>query len=234
MTRGPLAGVDGCRDGWVVARAERWPCAHAPELAACKSFVDVLAATAACDVVMVDMPIGLPDGATPRACDLEAQEILGKAGKKSVFPAPPRPALGATTPVAFQARHRRVRGKGAPVPLWGIVPKIREVDAAMTPGVQRRVMEFHPELAWRRLAGAALTSKRTAAGLAARARLLARSIPGVGDLVRNRPRPARRDDVLDALVGLVVAADVAAGRGRRTIRDEPPRDARGLRMEIWC
>lgn len=234
MTRGPIAGVDGCRGAWLVARAERWPCAHVPELVLCKSFVDVLAATAACDAVMVDMPIGLPDGATPRACDLQAQEILGKAGKRSLFPAPPRSTLRAQTPVEFQARYRRERGKGAPVPLWGIVPKIREVDAAMTPGVQRRVMEFHPELAWRRLAGAPLPSKRAAAGLDARARLLARSIPGVGGLVRNRPRPARRDDVLDALVGVVVAAHVAAGCGRRTARDEPPLDARGLRMEIWC
>lgn len=233
MTPGALAGVDGCRGAWLVARAARWPCTHAPALLVCKTFVDVLAATAACDVVMVDMPIGLPDGAPERACDLEARDILGPAGKKSVFPAPPRSALGATTPVAFQALHRRTRGKGAPVPLWGIVPKIREVDAAMSPSVQRRIMEAHPELAWRRLAGTPMPSKRTDAGLAARTRLLRRTIPGVDGLVRHRPRPARPDDVLDALVCVLVAADFAAGRARRTTRQAPPRDARGLRMEIW-
>ena len=199
----------------------------------CKRFVDVLAATAACDVVMVDMPIGLPDGARPRACDLQAQDMLGAAAKKSVFPAPPRSSLGASTPVQFQALYRQARGKGAPVPLWGIVPKILEVDAAMTANLQSRVREFHPELAWRRLAGSALPSKRTHAGVVARARLLSSSLRDVDDLVRGRPRPARRDDALDALVGLVVAAEAAAGQARRTASAEPPRDARGLRMEVW-
>ena len=227
-----IAGVDGCRGGWLVARAGGWPCDRAPELLVGRTFNDVLTMTAACDIVMVDMPIGLPDGATPRRCDIEAQDMLGRAGRHSVFPAPPRSALTAATPTAFQALYRRACGKGAPVPLWGIVPKILEVDAAMSPGLQDRIREVHPELAWRRLAGSILPSKKTGAGLEARVRLLSSSIHGIDELLRSCPRGARPDDVLDALVGLSVAADVAAGQTRRTGREEPPRDARGLRMEI--
>jgi predicted RNase H-like nuclease len=233
MTRRPIAGVDGCRGHWLVARSPRWPCDRPPDLLVCKAFADVLAATAACDVVTVDMPIGLPDGAAPRACDMEAWALLGGAGKKSVFPAPPRSTLGARTPLMFQALYRQACGKGAPVPLWGIVPKIVEVDAAMSASLQSRIREFHPELAWRRLAGTMLPSKRTDAGVAARARLLSASIRNVHALVLNPPRPARRDDVLDALIGVLVAADAAAGQAERAPSENPAHDARGLRMEIW-
>lgn len=228
-----VAGVDGCRGGWLVARAQRCPRQWLPELFVCDRFMDVLHETSGCAIVMVDIPIGLPDDAAPRSCDMEAQRMLGKRGRNSVFPAPPRSALTATTAVEFQALYRQARGTGAPLPLWGIVAKLREVDVAMSPGIQHRVKEVHPEVAWRRLAGSRLPSKKTDAGIAARTRLLSAFIGNVDELVRHPPRHARRDDVLDALVGLVVAADAATGRGRRTCAEEPPCDARGLRMETW-
>ena len=95
-------------------------------------------------------------------------------------------------------------------------------------------MEFHPELVWMRFGGRVLASKHTLPGLRERAALLRGSVP---DLDATPPddivRYARRDDVLDALVGLAVSADIAAGRGRRLPQGEPPLDAHGLRMEIW-
>ena len=45
---------------------------------------------------------------------------------------------------------------------------------------------------------------------------------------------ASKDDVLDALVGLSVAMRIANGAYRgRLPEDDPPRDDRGLQMEIW-
>lgn len=228
-----IAGVDGCRGGWVVALSEDWPCVRRPALRLCEDFTLVLGTTAACDVVVVDMPIGLPRGATLRACDIAAKGMLGPCASR-VFLSPPRGAIGAVTPTEFQARYRRARGAGAAVPLWGIVPKIIEVDAAMTPALQGRVVEFHPELAWQRLGGRVLASKHSRPGLRDRAALLR---PFVHDLEATPPddvlRHARRDDVLDALVGLSVAAAIAAGCGRRLPEREPDVDERGLRMEIW-
>lgn len=228
-----IAGVDGCRGGWLVALGDGWPCTRPVTLIVCKDFHAVLVATASCDAVVVDIPIGLPEGPVGRACDVAAKRILGAAHVR-VFLAPPRSALPSATPREFQAAYRAVRGRGAAIPLWGIAAKIREVDAEMHPAQQRRVLEFHPELAWMRLAGAVLPPKHTAAGLARRQRLLRPAIPSLG----ARPpedvrRHARRDDILDALVGLRVAADVVTGRGRRLPPGRPPVDHRGLRMEIW-
>src|SRR5207248_11510271 len=79
---GGLAGVDGCRAGWVVA-------ADSGAFVAA-SFAEILAERF--DLVLIDIPIGLPDG--PRACDLGARVLLGPR-RSSVFPAPSRRLLRA-------------------------------------------------------------------------------------------------------------------------------------------
>ncbi|MBX7131529.1 MAG: DUF429 domain-containing protein [Fimbriimonadaceae bacterium] len=223
-----LAGVDGCRGGWVVALAPTWPGAIRLEIA--KNFSAVLELTAKCRVVAVDMPIGLPTGATRRACDRAAREALG-ARSSSVFFAPPRAALAAENPLEFQAIHRQLFGKGASIPLWGIVPKIREVDALMTPSLQERVVEAHPELVWRRLAGSDLPSKHRPEGIAARLECLrdvgVRSEP-------NSPIPGvKQDDMLDAIALLACASARLDGTGVRYPAAFEERDEKGLLMEMW-
>jgi predicted RNase H-like nuclease len=241
-----IASADGCKGGWVLALAGRWPCAEPPRLHLCADFRQVLALARGCSAVVVDMPIGLPSSARPRTCDDLAREELGSC-RRRVFRAPPRQALRARTVREFQAIHRRICGVGAGYPVWNIVSKMREVDAAMTPPFQQRVVEFHPELVWKRLEGRPLPSKHTKAGLRTRLTILRRFVPGMAGALRWRKRLAGSvdlDDVLDALVGLAAAHAVSAvcaasaisptsGRARRLPPTPPSRDARGLRMEIW-
>ena len=225
-----LAGVDGCRSGWIVALAADWPCQTPAEIHFCADFTAVLALTKRCPAVAVDMPIGLPDGATPRACDLEALQALGRQ-RSSIFLAPPRSTLGARDPQEFQNMHRELRGVGAGLPVWGIVPKMREVNLAIeaNPGLQKRIFEFHPELTWRRLSqGPSLAKKKTAAGLLDRIAVLNAK---AGNWTSSKPyeipgKPAL-DDVLDAISGL--AAAHAFLTRPRTIA---PRNSHGIRMEI--
>ena len=174
------------------------------------SFAELLAERFA--LVLIDIPIGLLDG--PRQCDRAARELLGPR-RASVFPAPPRRLLGA----------RRYAGQCS-IQLWNILDKIREVDAGMTPRLQRRVREAHPECSFALLKGAPLGfSKKTAAGEAER-RLLLR--PHFGEI--GPVRGAARDDVLDAWALLWSARRAAAGEAR--ILGDGARDPRGLRCEI--
>ena len=234
-----LASADGCRGGWVVALADCWPCHPSPRFEVHETFQALLYATAHCRVLVVDMPIGLPTGAEHRPCDEIGKAKLGAVGTTRLFYAPPRPTLTARTPSEFQLRHRAVTGRGAGLPVWGIAPKLREVDAIMTPDLQQRVFEFHPELTWQRLAGTTLPSKHTHDGLNRRMALLRDSVPDLDTITLPRTGLRRRDveldDLLDALVGLAVAQAIADGPdiARRIPRDEPERDERGLRMEIW-
>src|SRR6266700_814257 len=82
----PVAGVDGCRAGWLVV--------HGGRAAVCTDFAEVLTALPDDAVVAVDMPIGLVDEHEPggRAVDRAARARLG-AKRSSVFSPPPRCAL---------------------------------------------------------------------------------------------------------------------------------------------
>ena len=139
-----LAGVDGCRAGWLVVMAH--PMAReAPEhqVTICARFDDVLALLPTSVVCAVDIPIGLLAERQPggRDCDRGARRLLGRRAS-SVFTPPTRPLLEAT-------HYAQVRGHGLSIQAFNILPKIREVDRVMTPALQQRVYEAHPELAFR-------------------------------------------------------------------------------------
>jgi predicted RNase H-like nuclease len=216
-----MAGIDGCRAGWVVVTdrfADVVP-----------TFADVIAALPDDTIIAVDIPIGLEARYAPggRECDRLARRLLGRPRGSSVFPAPPRSGLGARDLPTAQAR-------GWPATLQGlnILPKIEEVDAVMTPVLQARVFEAHPELGFSALNGGRplLPNKRTRAGRDQRWELLE-------DAGITRPlRPHRgeaEDDLIDACAELWIAGRLARGEAVRVPRD-PPHDARGLRMEIWA
>jgi predicted RNase H-like nuclease len=184
--------VDGVPGGWAVARID--PRGVAWQVV--DSAAEVLAVTADCSAVGVDIPLGLPAGAAPRACDVECARRLGRA-RSSVFPAPPRAVLAAATPEAARAVARRVTGRAISLQTFHIGPKIRDWDAVRAlPG---GVVEVHPEVSLRALApDVAFAPKKAARGLGQRIAALSRWIDpaaALGDL----PSGARLDDVLDAL-----------------------------------
>lgn len=232
-----IASADGYRGGWVVAQSAGWPCGATPDMRLCGTFLDVIAATQGCDILVVDMPIGLPDQGC-RACDGLGRKELGTAGQSRVFYAPPRPALAAQDWDQFKQLHWQGNGCGLSKQVYGLCIRLIDVDRVMTPARQARIMEFHPELAWARLGGATLPSKHTAAGILARLRLLRPCVPGIDVIdtvhVEASASPGI-DDLLDAVVGLCVAAAILAKLSPpyRLPVQNPPVDSKGLRMEIW-
>lgn len=217
-----VAGVDGCRRGWVVA-VGRLDGRGAPNVSVVSSFHDLVVSVERGDlvVVAVDIPIGLPEHGS-RRCDVEARQRLGPR-RRSVFPAPVRAVLGSATWEEANTRSRDVDGRGLAHQVFNLLPKIDEVDGLLSPSRQARVVEAHPELCFASIAGGPLPhSKRTIAGQAARTALVG--------VVPARLPGAAADDVLDAHAALWTARRVAVGDEERLGCDE--RDARGLRMEI--
>jgi len=206
-----VAGVDGCRGGWAVALADA---ESILDVRVVSTFTDVVALR--CDAIAVDMPIGLLDHG-PRACDVEARRRLGPR-RASVFPTPLRPMLAATT----YAEASAVAGLSKQA--FHLLPKIREVDAVMTPRRQRRIVEVHPELCFAALVGAPCTApKRTAEGRAER-------LAAVHPPVKRPPSGTAWDDVLDACALVHTARRLVHGAVERL--GDGARDARGLRCEI--
>jgi predicted RNase H-like nuclease len=231
-----IAGLDGCRAGWFGVRADtaladiRWFVAA--------TFAEAAGRLADCAIVGVDIPIGLPDSGS-RSCDRQARKLLAPRRTSSVFPAPIRPVLGATSYREACERRLAVDGKRMSAQAFHILGKIGEVDRCVLadPGARFRVREVHPELSFARLnAGAAITApKRSREGFAARYRLIAGRIdPACIDaaLATYRRKDVSRDDVLDAFAVMLTARRIAAGRGQR-MPPEPEYDSRGLDMAIW-
>lgn len=238
-----LAGVDGCRAGWVVAFVR--PDGNDVRVRVVARLFDVLAAPETPAVIAVDMPIGLPArvGRGGRAAEAAVRPLLG-ARQSSVFSVPSRAALAAddyraacAAALATSEPPRKVSKQ-----LFMLAPKIREVDACLRADsdAARRVFETHPEVAFWRLNGErALDQPKKVKGccwdpgLALRRRLLTDN--GLSESVVNAPPPlgAGPDDLLDALACATVARRIHAGAAQ-PFPDPPERDAFGLAMAIWA
>ena len=205
-------GVDGCRTGWVLATVPvDGPLEFTVTLV--PSFADLVGRDP--EVLGVDMPIGLAQSG-PRACDVAARRLLGPR-RSSVFPAPPRSLLACRT---------WEDARGISKQTFHLLPKMAEVDDVMTPALQARVREVHPELGFARLAGGAPMAhpKRTLAGRLERLAAL-----GLHE-VPARLRGAAADDVLDACAVATVARRLVTGEV--DVLGDGAVDERGLRMEI--
>lgn len=237
------AGVDGCRAGWIAvglgpdqSDETGWEVAVVPALA------DLLERWTGLEYLMVDIPIGLPPcGTVARECDREARARLGRPRGSSVFPAPSRSALAARTHAEASDLNRSCLGKGLSIQAWNLVPRIAEVDSLLggRPGLMERVLEAHPEVIFRQLAGGHPMehSKASAEGRAERRSLLRQALPQT-DQIEDRAledwtrAEVARDDILDALACAVTA--LLAPDGIERLPADPPVDAEGRPMQIVC
>lgn len=239
-----VAGVDGCRAGWLCVLAD------ADTGAAREAFIlprlDALIARDDLAMIAIDIPIGVPEMATAggRVCDVALRRMLG-GRQSSVFAVPARAALAqedygraSEAALGHSEPPRKVSRQ-----CFHLFPKIREVDALMTPASQARVVECHPEGAfWAMNDRQPLTEPKKVKsqgyppGLALRHLLLARAgfEPGFLTARRFRASEAGEDDFLDACACAWTARRVLRAEALRFPDDVPPIDPRGLRMEIWA
>lgn len=225
-----VAGIDGCRSGWVVvsmpaegdAADARVTCE--PDLSGVVAALDEGRLSAAA----IDIPIGLP-AVGPRRCDVEARKVIVPR-HNSVFPAPSRDVLGAGTYREALSRSRAIGGKGLPKQTFAILSKIAAVDALMSPRRQERLVEAHPEVSFRLLAGRPLLHhKSNDVGRLERLAALETVFPRIGEQSVLRFAGAAPDDVLDAFACAWTARRWLAGAHVQLGGDL---DERGLRMEI--
>jgi predicted RNase H-like nuclease len=226
-----VAGVDGCRSGWVVAVTAAVGPAPISSIEVVDHIGAVFERVRSGELVAVglDMPIGLAD-AGPRACDDQTRARLGPR-RSSVFPTPARPLLGSADHAEAVARGRALDGRGISIQAFNLLSKIAEVDESIDPELTEFVVEAHPESAFAELAGGPLTStKRTAEGRAARLDLLTAPFPGSAALLTARARGAAPDDVLDAAAAAWSARRWAAGTA--LVLGDGSTDRRGLPMRV--
>ncbi|MEM9472046.1 MAG: DUF429 domain-containing protein [Pseudomonadota bacterium] len=223
-------GLDGCKAGWVMVS---W--SGDTKAAATASIIpDIRAALdTGADHIGVDMPIGFP-ATSARSCEAEARRYIGPR-RSSVFPVPCREAVMTDDYRTACEINARVLGSKFSKQAFMLFPKMREIDAAITPALQSRIFEVHPEVAFCAMNnGQPLQhGKKTADGARLRRSLLkAGGFPL--DWLQHPPwkkSQAADDDILDACACCWSARRIAAGN-HLTFPAIPEFDARGLRMQI--
>jgi len=230
-----VLGVDGCRAGWLAVRVEWSSGRLALDYALYPRFAPILEQYPDAAAIAVDMPMGLYESGRVRArpCDQAARQRLGRRAC-CVFLPPTRAMLDADAYVPL-------RTLGLSVQAYHLIPRIRELDALLTPDLQVRVWESHPELSFLAMVGAPIPHpKRTVEGQAARIDALRRAFGDAGDAFANAlaafreqvaPKDAGTDDFLDACALAWSALRHIRGESALCIGD-PAHDARGLLMAI--
>lgn len=214
-----VAGVDGCRAGWVVVLINL--ATGYRKATVVSRFVDVLVLPEEPKIVAIDVPIGLPSNAVQggRVCEQEARKLLGPPRASSVFSSPSRAALqtfrGGGNYLAVSGANRRSspNGIGLSKQTFSILQKISEVDYAMTPAQQVRVKEVHPELSFYEANArhAMADSKRSSRGRRQRARVLVNRgfLTPLRMLGKKLPVGVKSDDLLDACIACWTAERIA-------------------------
>lgn len=238
-----VAGVDGCKGGWIAVFHDLAGQGD-PHARFFERFADVLDSDEAPRIVAVDIPIGLPEQARRggRTCDVETRKRLG-GRQSSVFAVPARPVIAESefgdacrVALEFSDPPRKVS-----LQCFNLFPKIREVDALMTPSRQNAVFECHPESAFVSMnedvpldEPKKVKSSVHEPGIALRRGLLEKQgFPAA--LWKNADVPASMvgpDDLVDACACAWTAARIAEEKAQR-FPEDPPVDGKGLRMEIW-
>jgi len=231
-----VVGVDGCRGGWLACVYTLEP--KAVKLKVFPTFKELLCELSTSGHIAIDIPIGLPNDAMPRACDVEARTFIGPR-RSSVFPTPPRCLLSCETieearEISLDRFQRSISNQA-----FAIMPKIKEVDTEIAPETQDRVFEVHPEVCFREMARRALeNAKRSQDGYNERREIVKErmglDLPDVQHWRKSyclEGDRVQRDDVLDAIAAAWTARRKLEKKSR-TIPTTPQKDERGLRMEI--
>lgn len=235
-----VAGVDGCKAGWVVWKKSRGK--HS--VCVVGRFADI--PFKEFDAIAVDMPIGLLDAAIKGGRESEklARSYLPKGRKSSVFSAPARaifPFVDGEFDDAKAASKKASRGIALSIQAFNIAPKIVEIDAVLTANRRARkiVREVHPEYAFALMNnGFGLIEKKTKpegfekrVDLLAKTKFVARST--LMELVdSNRDSKTATDDIVDAAACCWVAEGIAQG-DFHSLPAKPPLDPQKLPMAIW-
>lgn len=224
-----VVGVDGCRQGWICffvgVRSRKTRALFL------RKIKDLLGSRPKPTVVAVDIPIGLVESGA-RSCDVAARRLLGKPRSSSVFPAPIRGVLPAASYEEACRLGRLKYGKALSKQADALRPKIREVDAVITPGKQKWVREVHPEVCfWAMNNKAAMKHKKSSPqGREERLALLRKYFPAIDSHLVEVRGKCQPHDVIDA-AGAAWTAVRLVNREAKTVSDREL-DRKGLRIEI--
>jgi predicted RNase H-like nuclease len=228
-----IRGVDGCSGGWLVIWSN-----DAGDGLESRVFADastLFQQTA--QITAIDIPVGLPSTGA-RKCDVAARRILGRR-RSSVFPAPVRGVLSASSFEIACNISLQLSGKKLSKQTYAILPRIADVDRCLREDVRliETVREVHPEVCftvWNENRPMKYP-KLSGFGFVERLRLVDKRWPGSAERIREaHPNSVvSDDDILDAFAALWTALRIRVD-GAVRIGPAEGQDEAGLLSCIWA
>ena len=228
-----FVGVDGCRAGWVAVTRTH----EQLDYAAFETIDQLARAYQQAELILVDIPIGLPWSDCPiRPCDSLARDLLGTPRRTSVFPVPCRESVHANGNAEARNANIRLINRSLSEQTLGIRKKIAEVDLLVRDRIAP-IREIHPEVCFWSLADrhAMQHKKSSEAGRKERVEVLTRFEPQTNQFLSRALNDTLRmhvaaDDFLDALAAFITAEAQIGSLSR--LSGKPAIDREGLPMEM--
>lgn len=248
-----IAGLDGCKGGWVAVSVEPGGEMRAERIS---RLGELFERPLLPHIVAIDMPIGLPERmeASGRAPERLVRPLL-RGRQSSVFSIPSRAAVYASVepglPEEERYRHACAVARATSDPpkavakqAFHIFPKIIEIDGWLRahPALRPRMHECHPEVSfWAMNGGVALDQPKKVKnaphgpGLALRRELLeaAGLPPELMSPAKARELRVGEDDLIDACAAAWTAGRIARHEAV-SFPDPPEQDTHGLPIAIWA
>lgn len=226
-----VAGIDGCKDGWVAVVVDD---SNFGSAAVCHD-ADLVTLVTGNKIAraVVDIPIGLSEGPANRPVEQELRRQL-PSRTSSVFNSPSRQATLQPDYRTASSVNQEAVGVGLSQQTWAIIPKIIEAEKAVNCIGQGRLIEGHPEMSFCAFWGQpARAGKKTAKGMFERLGALAALQLDIGELSEQLDPRARvaADDLIDAAI-LCWSAHRLSVSQHQTIPQQPKTDPTGLVMSI--
>lgn len=238
-----IAGVDGCKAGWIAVTASPEAFDKA-EVKIFASFEALIAELSSQSIIAIDMPIGLPDHAINggREADWAARQFL-RPHQSRIFPVPSRRAVYAHAQgfaqVCAIARETSDPPRAPSKQLFGILPRIQEIDVMLrqSPALRERLFEVHPEVSFKvmnnnePLLPKKVKGQLNLPGIELRKELLAKEGFSRSFLSQKPPPKAALDDFCDACACAWSAKRILCGKARVFPRN-PPLDGERIEQAI--
>lgn len=231
-------GIDGCRVGWVAVEISD----TGFDVDVYQSIEEICSKFQDSELMLVDMPIGLPESINDIRPDSDVRKLL--SGRSScIFNTPCRQAVYIDDYHEASIMNRSIMGKGLSRQSFAISPKIREIDELLSrrPDLKDKLKESHPELCFAVLASNSsfilplYYSKHTLEGYKDRVDTLQDYFDKTHDIVNyiagNPALCKLMEDCVDALC-LAVTAWLGSQHGYKSIPVNPSKDNRGLPMQM--
>jgi len=228
-----IAGIDGCRYGWILVTFINGK--YSVEIH--RTITELIHSHSDLHRILIDIPMGLATSLYPRSIDGTLRKVMGKRGT-TVFNAPCKAAVYEEDFEKAKQLNIEVEGKSLSIQTLNIKKKIKEVDQYLSQNSSTiEIIESHPELCFAYLKGGILnTKKSTTEGINERLDILQKYNKELPHLYKKSLKQFKRkdvkpDDIVDAMC-LCLVNQKAGKKNLSFITDYYKQSEDGIKLRV--